>query len=214
MANVKQSVARRMSMAERAEQQMELHFPDVPEVLVWHRKTNDGFTTIPRTLPIAMQVIDGQTKGQPAGHTLFCLWARMPDHSLVSIENPATFAGEAGFSGARAVDTWRRRMKELQRLGFLKAKSGTSGDFHYVLLLNPNIAIQKMRDGKLVQDQVYVRFLERLADIGAMSELAALKAYEDEQLKTSKAQERALKKAASGDSSDAKSRKKPSSKDS
>ena len=42
-------------------------------------KPNDGFTTVPRTMPIAKQAIDAQTKGRPAGRTLFGLWARAPD---------------------------------------------------------------------------------------------------------------------------------------
>ena len=96
-------------MAERAQQQLDLHFPHVPPTLLWRRKSNDGFTTVPRTLPIAMQAIDDTSKGSPAGHSLFCLWSRAPDNPLVTVENPATFAAEAGFTGERLVDTWRMR---------------------------------------------------------------------------------------------------------
>lgn len=177
MANGKQAVARRMKMADRAAALMDIHFPGSPGEWIWHRKTNDGFTTVPRTLPIAMQAIDDQSKGQPAGHTLFCLWARSPDHPLIVIENPATFAGEAGFTGPRAVDTWRRRMKILQKHWFLMAKPGTSGDFHYVLLLNPNAAVEWMRTQGLVQDGLYGRFKDRIAEVGAMGELDALHGY-------------------------------------
>ena len=66
MANVKQAGAKRMKMDERAQKQMDIHFPNTPEVFVWRRKRNDGYTTVPRTLPIAMQAIDVQSKGQPA----------------------------------------------------------------------------------------------------------------------------------------------------
>ncbi len=51
------------------------------------------------------RLIDALSKGQPADHVLFCLWARSPDHPLLTIENPITFAAEADFSGGRAVDT-------------------------------------------------------------------------------------------------------------
>ncbi|NMQ06849.1 hypothetical protein E4Q08_17135 [Candidatus Accumulibacter phosphatis] len=44
MANSKQSQTRRLKMSERAQQQLALHFPDVPETLLWRRKSNDGFT--------------------------------------------------------------------------------------------------------------------------------------------------------------------------
>jgi hypothetical protein len=177
MANGKQATAKRMNMAERAQHQMDIHFPNMPGALVWRRKTNDGYTTIPRTLPIAMQAIDMQSKGQPAGHTLFCLWARSPDHPLITIENPVTFASEAGFIGERAVDTWRRRMKRLREFQFIQTKPGASGEFHYVLLLNPNAAMERMRTSSLMQDVLYARFIERVVDVGAYGEIEAVREY-------------------------------------
>lgn len=177
MANSKQATAKRLNMSERAQQQLDLHFPAFPPALLWRRKTNDGFTTLPRTLPIVMQAVDAQSKGQPAGHTLFCLWARSPDHPLVTIENPATFAGEAGFEGERAVDTWRRRMKRLQSLHLIRAKRGPSGEFHYVLLINPNVGMEWMhaQTDKLVQDGLYARFIDRLIEVGGFGEIQAIR---------------------------------------
>lgn len=175
--NQKQAQARRAGMAERAAALMELHFPGFPEAWLWRRGATKGFTTIPRTLPIVMEAIDNLSKGQPAGHTLFCLWARAPDGPLVVVENPATFAAEAGFSGARAVDTWRRRMKWLRDNAFLLTKKGPSGDFHYVLLLNPNVAVERLRVNKQVQDELYGRFQDRVAEVGASGELEAIRAY-------------------------------------
>lgn len=171
MTNVKKAAAKRKNMAERAKHLMEIHFPDTPPVWIWNRKTNDGYTTVPRTLPIAMQAIDAQSKGQPAGHTLFCLWARSPDHVLVTIENPITFASEAGFLGERKIDTWRRRMKKLRELGFILTKPGASGEFHYVLLINPNAAMERLRSIAPVQDELYSRFIDRAAEIGAYGEI-------------------------------------------
>lgn len=173
MANAKQSQTRRLNMSERAQQQLALHFPDVPETLLWRRKSNDGFTTVPRPLPIAMQAIDETSKGAPAGHSLFCLWARAPDNPLVIVENPATFAAETGFAGERATDTWRKRMRRLRELGFIQTKKGSSGEFHFILLLNPNIAVELMRRKGLVRDGLYGRFIERVADVGAAGDWPA-----------------------------------------
>lgn len=181
MATMKQAGSKRLKMAERAQQQLELHFPGWPSVCLWQRKVNDGYTTVPRTLPLAMQAIDDQSKGQPAGHTLFCLWARSPDNPLIIIENPATFAAEAGFTGERAVDTWRRRMKRLVQLSFIAAKKGPAGDFSYVLLQNPNVAVEWMRQGGMVQDDLYGRFLTRVADVGAYREIEAIHAFWNQQ---------------------------------
>jgi hypothetical protein len=114
-----------------------------------------------------MQAIDKISKGAPAGHSLFCLWARAPDNPLVIAENPATFAAETGFTGERATDTWRKRMRRLRELGFIRTKPGPSGEFHFILLLNPNIAVEMMRRNDQVQDGLYGRFIERVADVGA-----------------------------------------------
>ena len=154
-------------MAERAQEQLERHFPDHKREPLWHRKTHDGYSSIPRTLPIAMQAIDSLSKGNPGGHTLFCLWARSPDQPLLVIDSPTTFAAEAGFNGERASDTWRRRMKRIRDLGFIKTKKGTSGEFHYVLLLNPNVAVQQLIDAKKLQETLAERFEDRLSEIGA-----------------------------------------------
>ncbi len=188
MANLKQAAAKKMKMAERAQHQLGLHFPDVPDYALWRRKSNDGYTTLPRTLPIVMQILDQQTKGQPAGHTLFCLWARSPDHPLVTIENPSTFAAEAGFKGQRAVDSWRRRMKSLQSLGMILTKPGASGDLHHVLLLNPNIAVEVLKMRSLVQQGVYGRFVDRLMDVGGWGEIEGYRALLAQQAAATQAQ--------------------------
>ena len=177
MVTTKQAAKRRPKMAERAEQQMAVLFPGAVPAWLWHRKTHDGYASIPKSLPIAMQAIDAQSKGKPAGHVLFCLWARSPDHPLVTIENPAVMAAEAGFSGERAVDTWRRRMKKLRELGFISTRDGASGEFHYVLLHNPNVAVEWMRQKGWIQDTLYARFTDRLLDIGAYSDLENIRAY-------------------------------------
>lgn len=177
MSTLKQDTVKRLKMSERAEQQLELHFPGFEPRWLWRRKSNAGFTTLPRTLPLAMQAIDAQTKGQPAGHVLFCLWCRAPDHPLVTIENPATFASEAGFYGERAVDTWRRRMKQLQALNFIIPTSGPSGDFHYVLLLNPNTAVEHMFRSGRIQSGLYARFLDRVNDVGAHRDIDEIRTH-------------------------------------
>jgi len=131
--------AKRISKGtERALRIRSEHWSEVSEELLWHRKRCDGYTTIPRTIPLLMNIIDSKSKNQPAGRTYFGLWCRAYDESLIIIENPMSLAFEAGFSGERAVTTWRQRMSTLRDLGFIDAKPGSSGEFHYVLLFNPH----------------------------------------------------------------------------
>ena len=178
MANGKQSTARRMKMAERARQQKDLHFPEIHEDWLWHRTRNDGFTTMPRTMPLIMEAVDALSGGHPAGQVLLTLWCRAPDHALVTIESPAVFAAESGFSGLRAVDSWRRRMRKLVDLGFIVAKPGAAGDFHYVLLLNPHWAIERRQRGvKDIPASIYNRFVERVMDVGAFGEIETIQGH-------------------------------------
>jgi hypothetical protein len=74
-------------------------------------------------------------------------------------------------------DTWRRRMEKLRDLWFIRTKKGPSGEFHYVLLLNPNAAMEWMRTAGLMQDGLYARFLDRVIEVGAHAELEAIRDY-------------------------------------
>lgn len=178
MANNKQATARRVKMAERARQQKELIFPEVHEDWLWHRTRNDGFTTIPRTMPIIMQAIDALCGGKAAGQTLFTLWCRAPDHALLTIDNPVTFAAEAGFTGQRAIDSWKQRMRKLVELAFIITKPGASGDFHYVLLLNPHWAVERLqRSPNPIPMSIYTRLVERAMDIGAYAEIEIVRTH-------------------------------------
>jgi hypothetical protein len=163
--NATKAAAKRKTMSERAQQMREEFWPEVKDSDLWHRKRNDGFSTIPRTLAIVMAIIDSLSKNKPAGHTYFVLWCRAWDESMLTIEMPSIFAAETGFTGERALTTWRERMKSLKELGFIDAKPGASGDYHYVLILNPHLVIRKLKPK--IQQGLYMRLFERGQEIGA-----------------------------------------------
>jgi hypothetical protein len=140
-------------------------WPNIKDEELWDRLRNDGFTTVPRTMALIMEIINNLTKNQPAGQAYFVLWCHVFYESFVIIDNPLVFAAETGFSGERALTTWKQRMKMLQELGFIDAKEGASGDFNYVLILNPHIVIQKLR-GK-IQESLFRQIYNRALDIGA-----------------------------------------------
>lgn len=65
-------------------------------------------------------------------------------------------------------------MRRLRELNLIATKEGASGEFHSVLLLNPNAALRWMKDFGLVQDVLYARFIDRLIEVGAHAEIAAV----------------------------------------
>jgi len=58
-------------------------------------------------------------------------------------------------------------MKLLTELGFIAAEPGSSGDFHYVLLLNPYLVVKQLRDSGKVPDATFNALCDRMQQIGA-----------------------------------------------
>jgi len=87
-------------------------------------------------------------------------------------------------------------MRRLRELGFIRTKPGPSGEFHFILLLNPNIAVEMMRRNGQIQDSLYGRFIERVADVGAAGDWAAHREALEAAEKAATAKSEALDKGA------------------
>jgi hypothetical protein len=144
-------------------------WPDLDEAMLWNWKVRGGFTTVPRTMPYFGRVMDDLSKAKPLFSTYFALWCRMWDEScLVRINNPTALARESGFSGQRAVSTWRSRMKTLVKLGFIKHKPLDEEPYGYVLVINPYYAVKRLVDsGEYGDEGWYNALWERHDAIGA-----------------------------------------------
>ena len=151
---------------EKAKALLDQCWPDLDSNRLWNRKVLNGFTTIPRTMPLIMNIIDSLTKNKPAGRTYFVLWCRTFDQAFLVIDNPMTLAVESGFTGERALSTWKDRMQSLVKLGFIEAQEGPAGAFHYVLLLNPHKVVWPLR--KQIQEGMFRQLQVRAIDIGAV----------------------------------------------
>ncbi len=57
-------------------------------------------------------------------------------------------------------------MRVLFQLGFIDCRSGTSGEFHYTLMLHPLKVIKNKYDGNVLDDD-YRRLVARMSDVGA-----------------------------------------------
>src|SRR3954466_11514324 len=104
--------AKRSGAQQRALQKRGELFPDA-EQLVWDRKKHKGFTSIPRTLPYAMLLIDSLCKNAPPSVPYMVLLMRCSEEHILNIENPAMHAEESGYAGQRAVNAGALRMKSL-----------------------------------------------------------------------------------------------------
>ena len=144
-------------------------WPVLDQKRLWLRKERAGFTTIPRTIPLILTIIDGMSKGKPLGSTYLELWCRAHDECLVTLSKQEELAFHAGFTGQRAVTTWRDRMRALAQLGFIETKPGPSGDLSYALLLNPYQVIKRHREKKSggISEAAFNSLQQRAIDIGA-----------------------------------------------
>lgn len=155
-------------------------WPSVGEDYLWDRKNAGGFTTMPRTMSYLINIIDTLTKGQPAGMTYLTIWCRLFYPGIVALASEKQMAFEAGFTGERAVDTWRKRMRHLKKLGFIDYKAGTDHDFQWVLVFNPHHVVSRL--GAKVQERYRAAWKDRAIEVGA-KDLGVLPEVSNQDLK-------------------------------
>lgn len=163
--NVKQQTARASKMEFRALAMRKELWPNVPEDHLWDRKKASGFTTMPRTMTYLINIINTLSKGQPAGMTYLTIWCRLFFTGIVELPSEKQMAFEAGFTGERAVDTWRKRMRHLKRLGFVDYKAGTDHDFQWVIVRNPHHVVVRL--GTKIQERYRAAWRDRAIEVGA-----------------------------------------------
>jgi hypothetical protein len=175
MLNEKQARARRNGATE-SNLKMRAHlWPALDEKRLWLRtdKTRKGFTTMPRTMALIVNLIDDISKqatggkAVPAGRTYLVLWCRVFDEGFVRIDNEAVAALEAGYGGERNVTTWRQHLAVLRDLGFIDCKDGPAGPYQYILLFNPYQVIRALNDKGLIQQSTYTALFQRAIDVRA-----------------------------------------------
>ena len=147
-------------------------WPELDKDMLWDRTEKVGFTTIPRTMRHIQQIMDEMSNGKPVSSVYLALWCRVYDGSMVVIENQEKMAFESGFTGQRAVTTWKNRMRMLLQLNFIAAQPGASGEFNFVLIWDPYKIIKEHRDAARIPKNItYNALFERASEIGADSDL-------------------------------------------
>lgn len=117
-------------------------WPGIKDDDLWTHKRRDGFVPIPRVMPLILQIMNDLSP-RPLASTYLDLWCRKFEEQYVTLNRPhKEYAFFAGFSGQRGEQTWKERIRELAKLGFIKLEAGASGEFSYALILNPLKVIQ------------------------------------------------------------------------
>jgi hypothetical protein len=142
--------------------------PNVGQEWLWSQQTHNGFTTLPKCMPLILSIMDDLAKGQPVSTTYLELWCRTFDENFVTLSKPRETAFHAGFDGQRAERTWRARLNLLNELRFISLVEGPSGPASYALIFNPYKVIKWHFDEKHdgVRKDKYNALLERALDVG------------------------------------------------
>jgi hypothetical protein len=143
-------------------------WPDVSEEMTWYRLARDGFVTMPRAMPLIMRIMDYLAgKGSPVSAVYLDLWCRTFDEAFLQITKTEEMATYAGFSGQRAVRTWKERLNKLAELGFIDIKYGLTKEVQFALILNPYHVIAKAYAAGKVPVEMWNALMVRAAEIGA-----------------------------------------------
>ena len=148
---------------------------------IWDRGRFDGYTTVPKTMPLLMRAMDELSKGKPLGRTYFALWCATWDNGFVRLGRSPDLAYASGFTGPRGVRGWQERMKLLEAFGFVEIRPSGDQKFGLAFLPNPNVALLRLwalkedpalpgprRPGLAgLQANTISAFLERAIDVSA-----------------------------------------------
>lgn len=143
-------------------------WPDAGNKL-WHRTSEDGYSTIPRTLPLVMTLIDDlKGKGRDISRVYLDLWCRQMDDSFVEVTDEEAFAYSSGYSTpGRNIRSWRERIEMLRELGFISVEPNGSKKYGYILLHHPHRVVLELKSKGSVSSGWWGAFSKRASEIGA-----------------------------------------------
>jgi hypothetical protein len=144
-------------------------WPKLDNAKLWLRLERKGFTTIPRTMPLLLGIMDSLSKGKPVSSVYLDIWCRAFDECFVTLNKPREMAFFAGYTGQRAEQTWVTRVKILKDLGFIDVKSGPSGPLSYALIWNPYEVVEAHHSKKTagMREDLFHALLQRANEIKA-----------------------------------------------
>lgn len=144
-------------------------WPDSKHV-IWSRLDDDGYTTIPRLLPLVTLLIRTICRKGDPSKAYWELWCFARDPMIVSVVDEEAHAFAAGYTSTRAVRTWRENIWELEKLGFIRVMPDGNRDIGHILIVNPIPVCQRLYNSRPqeVTKTWWNAFIKRGMDIGAI----------------------------------------------
>lgn len=142
-------------------------WPDAKEV-IYDKREESGFCTIPRTVGLIATLIRHMSKKDPS-RVYWDLWTRQRDDGYVEVDDAEEMAMISGLTGTRAMKSWREKLDELERLGFIRIKGKGNQKYKFILLLHPHDVVQRIRheDPDKIPPWWWSTFETRIQDISA-----------------------------------------------
>jgi hypothetical protein len=143
-------------------------WPDITDEMLWGGNDVQGFSMVPRVMPLMMSIMDDLSgKGFPVGQTYLEMWCRLREERFLTLNRPEEMAFHAGFSGQRALRTWKDRVKRLAVLGFVAMQPGPLGDLSYAIFLNPYHVLKRHFIAGRINAAKWQALVIRALEIGA-----------------------------------------------
>lgn len=162
---------RRQNDADRKRESLRDSLWPGAEEWIWNPNDPEtvGFATVPRLLPVVLHLLKEQSGGRSGdpSSVYLELWCRDFGQGIIAIGDEQESAFAAGYSGNRAVRTWRERMYALVEMGFILVKREGNREFGQILLLNPIAVCARLRALNKVSDEWWTAFAARANEIGA-----------------------------------------------
>ncbi len=148
--------------------QRDLLWPDADQ-FVWDWNNSKGYVHVPRLLPLVMVLINELSPSGDPSAVYLEIWTRCLDGGFYEVDDEEGCAYAAGYTGQRAVRTWRERMRTLRKLGFIETLSTGNREFGSVLIINPLLVCARLRHDKdtKVPDAWWSAFVSRARKISA-----------------------------------------------
>lgn len=141
-------------------------WPEINEKMLWNRRAFNGFTYIPRTLPIIILALNNRAKKR-LGDVYLDLWCRSFDDMVIDVRDEHEAAFSSGFSGSRGIAAWRERIAGLEELGFIRCARNLSHGLRYVLLLDPHPVMEELNGRDVISPDIYDSYRHLMLQIGA-----------------------------------------------